>query len=258
MGPSLGARARTSFSLGVDMAARALFVRKAAGLPVPPVKKIYAVIGAGPTGSAAFRYAIIGQQTYEMINAVLLCNDVAVEGDVLDFGCGSGRVIRWFRSHQSGAVAGSDYNPHLIEWCRTHLTGFEFAVNEVEPPLAQPDDRFALVYAMSVFTHLDEPLQSAWLRELGRVTAPGGHLVVTTHGRRFWAVLTPEERRRFTDGEIVVQKAQSRIGSNVYSTFQSGDHFRGLVESAGLKVVDYVPWGAYGGRGQDLWLLRRP
>jgi SAM-dependent methyltransferase len=221
------------------------------------VKKIYAVIGAGPPGSAGFRYAFIGQQTYEMINAVLLCNDVSVDGDVLDFGCGCGRVIRWFKGHRAGAVVGSDYNPHLVEWCRQHLQGFTFQVNDVDPPLDQPDARFALVYAMSVFTHLDEDRQLAWLRELGRVTAPAGHLVVTTHGTRFWAALTPDERRRFDGGETVIQKGQSRVGSNVYSTFQSGENFRALVDRAGLKVVDYVPWGAYGGRGQDLWLLRR-
>jgi SAM-dependent methyltransferase len=239
------------------MAARALIVRKAAGQPLPPVKKIYAVIGAGPPGSAAFRYAFVGQQTYDMILAVLLANDVTVDGDVLDFGCGSGRVIRWWRDHGTGAVVGSDYNPHLVEWCRTHLRGFEFAVNGVDPPLDHPDGRFALVYAMSVFTHLDEPRQRSWLAELRRVTAPDGHLVVTTHGTRFWNALTPDERSRFAGGETVIHMADSRVGSNIYSTFQSGENFRALVDEAGLKVVDYIPWGAFGGRGQDLWLLRR-
>ncbi|HVM64661.1 MAG TPA: class I SAM-dependent methyltransferase, partial [Acidimicrobiales bacterium] len=132
MGPSLGARARTSFSLGLDRAARALFVRRVAGQPVPPVKKIHAVIGAGSPGSAAFRYAIVGQQTYEMINAVLLCNDIEVDGDILDFGCGSGRVIRWFRGHPGGEVVGTDYNPVLVEWCRGHLGDFRFGVNDVD------------------------------------------------------------------------------------------------------------------------------
>jgi len=256
VGPSLGAKARRSASLGLDMAARALFVRRAAGQPLPPVKKIYAVIGAGPPGSAAFRYAFVGQQTYDMILAILLANDVDVEGAVLDFGCGSGRVIRWFRDHPYDVV-GSDYNPHLIDWCRSHLQGFRFEVNGVDPPLAHPEGRFALVYAMSVFTHLDEDRQRAWLRELRRITAAGGHLVVTTHGTRFWNALTPEERVRFDAGEAVVHMAESRVGSNIYSTFQSGDHFRAVVNGAELEVVDYIPWGAFGGRGQDLWLLRR-
>lgn len=34
----------------------------------------------------------------------------------------------------------------------------------------------------SVFTHLDEPRQDAWLGELQRVTSPGGLLVLSTDG----------------------------------------------------------------------------
>jgi len=44
------------------------------------------------------------------------------------------------------------------------------------------DAQFDLVYSISVFTHLPEAMQFAWLDELARVCAPGGILIASTHG----------------------------------------------------------------------------
>lgn len=241
--------------MAVDAAVRGLLFRRAAGLPVPPVKKIYAVIGPGRLGTAAFRYVFVGQAAATHIKALVARHDIEVDGDILDFGCGSGRVIRWFHDHP-GRVVGSDYNPRLVEWCRRHLPGFSFDVNDVDPPLAHPDGRFQLVYALSVFTHLDEARQRAWMAELARVTAAGGHLIVTTHGSYYLSTLSPDQRERFRAGEAVVRNQTVAVGSNRFATYQSEESFRQVVDHAGLKVVDYLPCGAFG-VGQDLWLLRK-
>ena len=66
-----------------------------------------------------------------------------------------------------GFVAVRDINPKAVEWCRSHLDFAEVALNEIEPPLPYPAQMFDFVYALSVFTHLDEDLQHAWLREFG-------------------------------------------------------------------------------------------
>jgi ubiquinone/menaquinone biosynthesis C-methylase UbiE len=41
-----------------------------------------------------------------------------------------------------------------------------------------------VAYCFSVFTHLDEQMQDAWLLELRRVLKPGGVLIVTVHNQR--------------------------------------------------------------------------
>ena len=47
-----------------------------------------------------------------------------------------------------------------------------------------PDDRFAVVYACSVFSHLPEDLHLHWLAELRRVLEPRGVLIASTLSRR--------------------------------------------------------------------------
>ena len=102
---------------------------------------------------------------------------------ILDFGCGSGRVTHWLRHLAADSkLTGADINPAAIAWCKENLDfGAEFLCNGPRPPLSLPDASQDLVYGISVLTHLDEDLQFEWLRELHRVTAPGGLIALTVH-----------------------------------------------------------------------------
>ena len=113
----------------------------------------------------------------------LIGKDLQDFNNVLDFGCGCGRVLRYLydlpeRCH----IHGTDIDREAIEWCRTNLPRISFAVNNPRPPLQYPTGTFDLVYVFSVFTHLDEDYQFVWLTELKRVLKPGGILIATTNG----------------------------------------------------------------------------
>ncbi len=116
-----------------------------------------------------------------------LCNvagrDLYSFNDILDFGCGCGRVIRNFRDRPASCnLHGTDIDPDLVEWCKHNLDGVDWNVNSHLPPLPFDDDSFDLIYAISVFTHLDKDFQHAWLRELQRVSRPGATVILTVHG----------------------------------------------------------------------------
>ncbi|HUI83204.1 MAG TPA: class I SAM-dependent methyltransferase [Candidatus Binatia bacterium] len=174
---------------------------------------------------------------------------------VLDFGCGSGRVIRHLRSRSKLVLHGCDYNRTLVAWCRRHLSFAAFQVNHPNPPLAYIDRQFDLVYAFSVFTHLGVERQVAWLAELRRILRPGGYLIASTSGDGYFEKLDSEQRRRYLAGEIVIT-LDGRQGKNDCAAYHSEKAFRSLVEDM-FTVEDLAPKGALGNPVQDLWLCRR-
>ncbi len=104
----------------------------------------------------------------------------------LDFGCGWGRIGRFFlRDFDAKDMVGVDIDPGMVAFCaQADLPGrFETIINGQPLPFA--DGQFRLITAYSVFTHLPPALFRAWLAELLRVLAPGGRLVFTVEPPRF-------------------------------------------------------------------------
>jgi SAM-dependent methyltransferase len=125
--------------------------------------------------------------------AAAIRESVVLRGDVLDFGCGCGRTLRWLIPDCPDVrFAGTDVDAEAVAWCRAHLRA-QFAVNGPLPPLAFPNASFDVVYAISILTHLDEPYQRAWIREWRRILRPGGALLLTYHGASTWNILTAED-----------------------------------------------------------------
>ena len=106
---------------------------------------------------------------------------------ILDFGCGSGRVLRWFALEPDLQLTGCDIDHPSIEWMQANFpSAIRLYANEYAPPLPEPDETFDLIYCGSVFSHLTD--WAPWLLELRRVLKTGGALVASLHGRGFWDV----------------------------------------------------------------------
>ena len=102
---------------------------------------------------------------------------------VLDWGCGHGRLTRHFIAEWSDAViTGADIDAENIAWCREHLPGGHFQVAPLWPQLDVPSKTFDLVFGLSVMTHLTADAQEAWILELNRVLKPGGLALITFGG----------------------------------------------------------------------------
>jgi SAM-dependent methyltransferase len=101
---------------------------------------------------------------------------------VLDFGCGCGRTLRWFQTTLPEVqLHGADVRTAAVTWCATNLRG-TYVANGTLPPLPFADGSIELTYALSVFSHLSREQNLAWMRELARVTAPDGLILVSAHG----------------------------------------------------------------------------
>jgi SAM-dependent methyltransferase len=222
-------------------------VRAVDGPPLPPRRLMVRVAG---TADADW-FLRSGRAAYDAIAAKVALTEVSA---VLDFGCGCGRVTRYWSDHR-GTVAGSDVSAEAVGWCRANLPFARFETNGLEPPLAFADSSFDLVYALSVFTHLTAELQSAWRDELHRVLRPGGRLLLTTHGRSYRPRLDEGERAAFDRGELVVRWADLP-GSNLCSAYHPERYLREAF-GEGFAFVELEEEGARGNPTQDLVLLRK-
>jgi 2-polyprenyl-3-methyl-5-hydroxy-6-metoxy-1,4-benzoquinol methylase len=105
---------------------------------------------------------------------------------VLDFGCGWGRMVRlWFRDLRSDDIWGADVGRDVLEHCRRDFRTGHFEQVAPRPPSQLPGESFDLIYAYSVFSHLNEEVSSAWVEELASKLRTNGLLMVTTQRRAF-------------------------------------------------------------------------
>lgn len=224
------------------------------GLPLPPPRLIDLVAGC----PEPVWFLGGGRKAAKSIRAILANNGISLEelDAILDFGCGCGRVMRHWRSVEGPQFFGSDYNSELITWCRENLPFARVEVNDLAPPLPYDDASFDLVYALSVFTHLTESLQRAWLAELARLLPPDGLLILTVHGRYYLPTLSPEERARFKRGELVVREIE-HAGTNLCGVYHPRSHLRRGIFGQLFEVLDHVEQGAKGNPFQDLVLLKK-
>jgi SAM-dependent methyltransferase len=106
--------------------------------------------------------------------------DVTTSTRILDFGCGCGRTLVHMKDLAPHAqFDGTDIDAGAIDWCRQNLRFANFSVGKASPPTDYASDTFDFIYAISVFTHLDEDFQFRWLEELRRIAEPGGVLLLT-------------------------------------------------------------------------------
>ena len=102
---------------------------------------------------------------------------------ILDFGCGWGRISRFFlKEVWADNLYGIDVDPLVIEICQTTFKYGNFTVVEPCPPTQFNSGSIDLIYAFSVFSHLAEWIHIKWVEEFSRILKPGGLLIVTTQG----------------------------------------------------------------------------
>jgi SAM-dependent methyltransferase len=132
---------------------------------------------------------------------------------VLDFGCGSGKLLRHFASDAEDCeFIGCDIDEPSIAWLQQHYSPplQVFVCNE-QPGLPLPDDHIDLAVAISVFTHLTTHW-AGWLLEIHRVLRPGARFVCTFLGRGMSEAVAKEPWN------------EDRIGMNVLQAWQPWDH----------------------------------
>jgi SAM-dependent methyltransferase len=183
---------------------------------------------------------------------------------VLDFGCGSGRLLTgWLLEESRRELAGCDSNAVLVDWARAHLPArVRIAHTSPVPPLPYRPAEFDFVFAVSVFTHLSFRTQELWARELARVLEPGGTLLATYHGRPYVDIFARGRLAEF-DRQGHLEMEIGEEGSNEFASFHAPTAVSALFDQ--FELVAHFPEGRIGRKRvpfplaglQDVSVLRR-
>jgi SAM-dependent methyltransferase len=239
-----------------------------AALPWPGDELVLRVAGGDDKKS----FFESGRQSVRDIEAVLSGIGRTMDSyeTILDFGSGCGRIMLWLEKlSASSSLHGVDIDKRAVEYSQRTFPYASFKVNQPLPPLDYPDGTFDLVYNHSVFTHIDEEYQDAWLAELHRVTKPGGHLVLSIHGeealRQFELHSGQSEgppssvRKELAQRGICFIKEDSWVGGPFPDFYHSTFHAPWYIFEHWGRVFDIRAFVARGSLNfQDFLLLERP
>jgi SAM-dependent methyltransferase len=202
--------------------------------------------------------------------------DLGAPRRILDFGCGCGRLTRYLGLSKRYQAIGTDINQDHVDWCTANLPYVTTLHNNVVPPLPLADNSIDFAYSLSVFSHLPERAALAWLNDLARVLAPGGLLIVTTHGAAALQIIRPSKihHAMFSMDEAAVDAMSNRLtterlvfvpyGANVLDAAKAGNEYGNtfialnMAESLWTDLFETVYSKSGGLRGwQDVFVLRR-
>jgi len=149
--------------------------------PVPPNSSIRKT-----GGKSISAYYVGGLRTCLPIVACAVREKVRLDQKirVLDFGCGVARPLLHFtRNYPAPSYYACDIDDTSVAFVRENYPQVRTCVNSFSPPLPFDAGFFDMVYSVSIFSHLSMEDQPLWLKELARVTKPGGWCFLSTEGR---------------------------------------------------------------------------
>jgi SAM-dependent methyltransferase len=138
---------------------------------------------------------------------------------ILDAGCGSGRNM--VALARRGTVSGVELAPQSLEVARARDVG-PVLPGSLDEPLPFADAAFDLAVALDVLEHV--PDDGAALRELARVVAPGGRLLVTVPQYRWlWGEhdVLSHHHRRYTRSLLLGRAAAAGFSAERVTAFNT-------------------------------------
>lgn len=187
------------------------------------------------------QYENIGKSALVTIDMAMRMTNKSVTdiGDILDFACGYGRVLRALRtSFPHSSITACDFDKKATDFCANQFDAVPI-ISSNDVSKIEISGQFDIIWVGSFFTHL--PLESfdSFIDLFVRLLKPKGLLIFTTAGR--------DVARRIRSGELGVLKPRE---SEVLLT-----HY----ESLGFGWVGYPSYDWYWGRAliKPSWVLRK-
>lgn len=162
-------------------------------------------------------------------------------GPVLDVGCGPGRLTRDLAA-RCLVASGVDVSPEMLRLARGSNPGIGFTAGSVTR-IPVRDDALAGVFCWYVLHHVPEEELGAAIRELARVAAPGGSLMIGGH---------------VGDSTYVKTEGYGGLPMRVLFARRSSDTYADLLRDAGLVVDATIALGPNHPATAAVWLAHKP
>lgn len=157
--------------------------------------------------------------------------------DVLEIGCGSGRLVRTLRS-RARSYTGFDIAQGMVQAAQRRAAGLDgvrfFVGDGLSVPAAARDRQYGLILAVAVFIHCPRPVIAANVTSAWAQVAPGGQL-------RIQVLAEPTDREGLSIDVAQVQAATEAIADEMtqvvanltpteralaFDTYYMGERFR--------------------------------
>lgn len=174
---------------------------------------------------------------------------------IFDLGCGCGRTAQALtRQGWQGHYRGQDIIPQLIDYARKKTPGFRFDTF-LDYSLCADDSSQDIVFAWSLFTHLNLEEIALYMEDCHRVLKPGGKLVFS-----FLELVEPGHKELL---EARITRLRSGLQLDHLDTFLHRETIRFLAERSGFSIDFYKDASdtavtSTGSFGQSLVVLTKP
>jgi SAM-dependent methyltransferase len=136
-------------------------------------------------------YFEVGESALHCVQVSLDAVGKSTVGNILDFPCGHGRVLRALKfAFPAAELTASDIDRDGVDFC-SETFGARGIYSDDDPQNVELGSGFDLVWVGSLFTHLPDSRWISFLDFLIERLAPEGLLLFTTHGR--WSALQLRE-----------------------------------------------------------------
>jgi len=146
---------------------------------------------------------------------------------LLDFACGTGRILELFESHVDSAV-GIDVSQSMLEVARGHLSKAELLHGDLTREPALANRRFELITAFRFFPNAEPALRNDVMGELVGLLAQDGILILNNH-------------LRCSGTKMRLRRAISRLtgkGSDRDLHCMSDAEVEALADRSGLSILE--------------------
>lgn len=151
--------------------------------------------------------------------------------NVLDFGCGTGRLLGAL-DFGSASVSGCDVGEPVSNFSTGAYPDFDIRHTGLYPPLPWESDHFDLIYSFSVFSHLTRDAEDVWLKELLRIGRHDAAYLITIQGD--WMV-----EATLSGDEKAEAEAEGFLFRAVHGRFSDGLDFPEYYESS-YHTSEYI------------------